>query len=75
MSVARKNARRLRDLRRCGVSIDANYRITGETVRRLNLPTDEALPAAFRPQLVDLRRLLYRLDPKLQRAVLKGLRS
>lgn len=74
MSVRRKNARRLRALRRLGVRIDGDYRVTGTTVERLGLSgLSAAIPAALRPQLVDAQRDLLRFDPQLQRMIAAGL--
>lgn len=64
-SVARKNSRRLKKLRTLGVRIDGNYLVAGVTLKRLNV-LDFGV-------LVDASRDLYRIDPRVQRAIVKAL--
>lgn len=72
MSCKRKNARRLKLLRRGGVPIDGNYHVTALTVHRLGIGwlRQPGIPDALMPRMVDGRAQLYYLHPRLQRVIL-----
>jgi hypothetical protein len=69
----RKNAQRLKRLRRLGVRIDGDYRVTGETVQKLKLGPYDGFPKSLTPELVDVRAHLYRIPSTLQRVIIRGL--